>query len=101
MPNYNFSKGPSFVLATNKSGVPLLWKLLLAVFILHLDEYLATFYHSLLKSEAHHFEHYLSFAIQQANIKAEVTARTTVFREIEANLILSPDSEFRFHSGVP
>lgn len=64
-----------------------------------LDDQLAKFYHSLLRSEARHFEDYLALAeIAQG---ASVDDRVAFFREQEAQLILSPDRQFRFHSGVP
>ena len=66
----------------------------------HLDEELAEFYTSLLKSESRHFQDYLKLA-QQLGGKESVLARIEVFRELEAELIQSSDEEFRFHSGVP
>lgn len=72
-----------------------------AALIPHLDPELAAFYQSLLKSEARHFEHYLEFAAQYANSATEVDSRISHFRQIEADLIVTPDVEFRFHSGVP
>ncbi|EBU5576613.1 tRNA isopentenyl-2-thiomethyl-A-37 hydroxylase MiaE [Salmonella enterica subsp. enterica serovar Enteritidis] len=64
-----------------------------------LDEDLQTFYLSLLRSEAWHYQDYLALAQQ---ISAEdISARVRYFGEVEADLILSPDREFRFHSGVP
>lgn len=66
----------------------------------YLDEELATFYSSLLKSEARHFEDYLRLA-EGVGSAAEVESRLTVLRAREAELVTSPDAEFRFHSGVP
>jgi tRNA-(ms[2]io[6]A)-hydroxylase len=66
----------------------------------HLDEELGDFYGSLLKSESRHFSDYLKLAMSLSS-EDEVARRTAVFKEIEAELILSPDREFRFHSGVP
>ncbi|WP_411899017.1 tRNA isopentenyl-2-thiomethyl-A-37 hydroxylase MiaE, partial [Salmonella enterica] len=64
-----------------------------------LDEDIQTFYLSLLRSEAWHYQDYLALAQQ---ISAEDnSARVRYFGEVEADLILSPDREFRFHSGVP
>ncbi len=64
-----------------------------------LDEDLQTFYLSLLRSEARHYQDYLALAQQ---ISAEdISARVRYFGDVEADLILSPDREFRFHSGVP
>ncbi len=63
----------------------------------HLDEQLAKFYSSLLKSEARHFEDYLRLA----ESIADVAERLAVLRAREAELVTTPDAEFRFHSGVP
>ncbi len=69
------------------------------------DEELSRFYRFLLKSESRHFEDYLQLAIQIAQEhhkpEQEVSERIAHFRQIEADLILSPDSELRFHSGLP
>ena len=62
-----------------------------------LDEKLAEFYNSLLKSEARHYQDYLKLA-EQAN-GGPVGDRVAEFLAIEQKLIESPDSEFRFHSG--
>lgn len=64
-----------------------------------LDEELKRFYTFLLKSEARHFEYYLSLAERYS--PEPITERITFFREKEAELILAPDTEIRFHSGVP
>lgn len=63
----------------------------------HLDETLADFYTSLLKSEARHYQDYLKLA-EQAN-GGPVDERLAVFREAERTLVEQPDNEFRFHSG--
>ncbi|AMQ91087.1 tRNA-(ms[2]io[6]A)-hydroxylase [Marinobacter sp. LQ44] len=63
----------------------------------HLDEKLADFYNSLLKSEARHYQDYLKLA-KQAN-GGPVEERVAEFVAIEQKLIEEPDSEFRFHSG--
>ncbi len=65
----------------------------------HVDDELRAFYLSLLRSEARHYQDYLALA--QAISDEDITPRVRHFGEIEADLILSPDSEFRFHSGVP
>jgi len=65
-----------------------------------LDAELATFYGSLLKSEARHFMDYLELARAASN-EAEVAQRLAVMLAEEQRLIESADSEFRFHSGVP
>lgn len=65
-----------------------------------LDAELAAFYRRLLASEARHFEVYLRLAASVAD-GAEISARVAVFRALEQTLIESPDTEFRFHGGVP
>jgi len=65
----------------------------------HLDEELQTFYFSLLKSEARHYEDYLHLAKKVANGE-DINERLHLFLELEKNLIESEDTEFRFHSGV-
>ena len=65
----------------------------------HLDEELAKFYTSLLRSEARHYKDYLTLA--QAYSKTPIDDRVEVFRAIEKKAILDEDSQFRFHSGVP
>lgn len=64
-----------------------------------LDEDLQKFYLSLLRSEARHYEDYLTLA-QQVSAE-DITPRIRHFGEVEAALISTPDTEFRFHSGVP
>lgn len=64
-----------------------------------LDEGLRKFYHSLLRSEARHFEDYLHLARQAAG--TDISARIAWFAGIEKDLIEGPDPQFRFHSGVP
>jgi tRNA-(ms[2]io[6]A)-hydroxylase len=65
-----------------------------------LDDELAGFYASLLKSEARHFTDYLKLA-EELSSPEEVAARLPVLLQREQELIESPDTEFRFHSGVP
>lgn len=65
----------------------------------HLDEELKTFYLSLLKSEARHYEDYLHLAKKVAGGE-DIGERLNVFLELEKSLIESADTEFRFHSGV-
>ena len=65
----------------------------------YLDEELKRFYLFLLKSEARHFEYYLSLA--QLYSPEPIDERVAFFKEREAELILQTDSEVRFHSGVP
>lgn len=63
------------------------------------DERLAKYYRYLLKSESRHFEDYLKLA--QSLSSDAIDARVAFFREVEAELIASPDTELRFHSGTP
>ena len=65
----------------------------------HLDEELQTFYLSLLKSEARHYEDYLHLAKKAAGGE-DISERVQHFLALEKNLVESPDTEFRFHSGV-
>ena len=71
-----------------------------AALVPHLDEDLAKFYSSLLKSEARHFQDYLKLAHTYGD-KADVEAKIQEILLAERELIESPDEEFRFHSGVP
>ncbi|QKE62883.1 tRNA-(ms[2]io[6]A)-hydroxylase [Aquipseudomonas campi] len=71
-----------------------------AALVPHLDEELGKFYGGLLKSEARHFQGYLKLAYQYGE-EADVTRTVERVRAAECELIESPDSEFRFHSGVP
>lgn len=64
-----------------------------------LDEELAKFYRSLLKSESRHFQDYLALA--EAINGAPVDDRVALIAGIEQKAIESPDQIFRFHSGVP
>lgn len=71
-----------------------------AALVPHLDEELGKFYHGLLKSESRHYQGYLKLAHLYG--EAEDIERTIVkVRAAEAELILSPDTEMRFHSGIP
>ena len=63
---------------------------------------LGKFYGGLLASEARHFEHYIAFARNECGVSdAEIEERLSDLKAIEAKLILDPDPQFRFHSGVP
>lgn len=64
-----------------------------------LDPELRRFYHSLLRSEARHFQDYLQLAERAAG--TDIRERIAFFAGIERGLIESPDTQFRFHSGVP
>ncbi|HGJ5883318.1 tRNA isopentenyl-2-thiomethyl-A-37 hydroxylase MiaE [Arsenophonus sp.] len=65
----------------------------------HLDTPLAKFYISLLRSEFRHYQDYLVLA--QAISSENIQQRIEYFASIEAELIERPDSDFKFHSGVP
>lgn len=65
----------------------------------HLDYELQRFYLSLLRSEARHYQDYLTLAEQIAG--GDIRERIRFFGEVEAGLICSHDDAFRFHSGVP
>ncbi|WP_100634726.1 tRNA-(ms[2]io[6]A)-hydroxylase [Pseudomonas qingdaonensis] len=71
-----------------------------AAVVPHLDEELGKFYQGLLKSEARHYQGYLKLAYQYGEA-ADVERTVERVREVEAELITTPDVEFRFHSGVP
>ena len=66
----------------------------------HVDPELGEFYVSLLKSESRHFMDYITLA-NTLESPDEVAERLALFRGIEQSLIESPDTEIRFHSGVP
>jgi tRNA-(ms[2]io[6]A)-hydroxylase len=73
-----------------------------AALVPHLPQDLARFYAGLLASEARHFEHYLHFARQECAVDAaEFDRRLEELKALEAELIESPDPQFRFHSGIP
>ena len=64
-----------------------------------MDEDIARFFRSLLKSEARHFRDYLDLAEKYA--AGPITERIAFFAEIERRAIETPDPLFRFHSGIP
>jgi len=64
-----------------------------------LDEELAKFYRSLLRSEGRHYQDYLKLA--QGCASEDISPRIEAFCAVECELVLSPDPEFRFHSGAP
>ena len=64
-----------------------------------LDDELSRFYVSLLRSEARHYQDYLTLARDYAG--ENIDERVALFGEQEAALIQTPDDLFRFHSGVP
>jgi tRNA 2-(methylsulfanyl)-N6-isopentenyladenosine37 hydroxylase len=57
---------------------------------------------SLHEAEARHFELYLNLARRRAQLAGiDAAGRMTVFAALEAQLIVSRDAAFRFHSGAP
>lgn len=65
----------------------------------HMDEDIAKFYVSLLRSEARHYQDYLTLA--EEIVGRDISERVDYFGKLEADLISSPDNDFKFHSGVP
>lgn len=65
----------------------------------YLDEELQRFYLSLLKSESRHYRDYLELAQRYSD--DDIQPRVDLLAEVERELILSPDEQFRFHSGAP
>jgi len=67
----------------------------------HLDDDLNKFYVSLLRSESRHYQDYLSLAEQVAGEGNSINERIVYFGKVEAELINTPDEDFKFHSGIP
>ncbi len=65
----------------------------------YVDKRLGDFYVSLLRSEARHYQDYLTLAEEISG--KDISERVRFFGEVEAELISSPDKDFKFHSGVP
>jgi len=65
----------------------------------YLDHELKVFYQGLLSSEARHYQDYLQLAAALSSDPLE--ERIALFAAHEAELISTPDDEFRFHSGEP
>ncbi|WP_299014367.1 tRNA isopentenyl-2-thiomethyl-A-37 hydroxylase MiaE [uncultured Photobacterium sp.] len=65
----------------------------------YLDNELKKFYISLLRSEARHYQDYLTLAEQIAG--KDIAERIEAIGAREAELITSSDDNFRFHCGVP
>lgn len=57
------------------------------------------FYISLLRSEARHYQDYLALAQDIAG--ENIQSRIGFFAQQEAELVMSVDDDFKFHSGVP
>lgn len=63
---------------------------------------LGKFYSGLLASEARHFQHYIGFAKSETGVSdEEIDARLDELKALEARLVMEPDAQFRFHSGLP
>jgi tRNA 2-(methylsulfanyl)-N6-isopentenyladenosine37 hydroxylase len=63
---------------------------------------LREFYEGLCASEARHHLLYLRLAAERSQlVQGEWRSALQRFAEIEADLATSPDSQFRFHSGLP
>lgn len=65
----------------------------------YMEEDIAKFYISLLRSEARHYQDYLVLAEEIAG--KDISDRVAMFGQIEAELISTPDQDFKFHSGIP
>lgn len=65
----------------------------------HVDKRLGDFYISLLRSEARHYQDYLTLAQEIADF--DIAERVEFFGHTEAELISSADEDFKFHSGIP
>ncbi|MED7787948.1 tRNA-(ms[2]io[6]A)-hydroxylase [Francisella sp. 19X1-34] len=64
----------------------------------YLDHDLQKFYNGLLESEKRHFTIYLTFAEKYSS--KDIGEDIKRIGEVEKELILSADNEFRFHSGI-
>ena len=65
----------------------------------YMDDDIAKFYISLLRSEARHYQDYLVLAQEIAG--KDISERVAMFGRVEAELISTADNDFKFHSGVP
>jgi len=65
----------------------------------YVDKKLGDFYISLLRSEARHYQDYLSLAEDIAG--KDIKERIKFFGDVEAELISTTDTDFKFHSGMP
>lgn len=65
-----------------------------------LDPKVATLYKKLRDSEYRHYLTYIRIA-EQLEKPSNIERRLDRLLDFEADLVTSPDSEFRFHSGVP
>ncbi len=65
----------------------------------HVDKRLGDFYISLLRSEARHYQDYLELA--QSISEYNIDRRIEEIGQVESELILNQEAEFKFHSGQP
>lgn len=65
----------------------------------YVDKRLGDFYVSLLRSEARHYQDYLTLAEEIA--QSDITPRVSHLGSVESELITSVDDDFKFHSGIP
>ena len=65
----------------------------------HVDNNLGEFYVSLLRSEARHYQDYLTLAESYSD--EDIAPRVEYFLTLEEETISTPDPLFRFHSGLP
>ncbi len=73
-----------------------------AALVPRLPKNLSKFYAGLLSSEARHFEDYIELAKKEADVSdQEFENRLAELKTLESDLILEPDDQFRFHSGLP
>lgn len=63
------------------------------------DKALGKFYQGLLKSEARHYQDYLTLAELYCGTKAD--SRVNEILSLEKSLVIGADKDFRFHSGIP
>jgi tRNA-(ms[2]io[6]A)-hydroxylase len=67
-----------------------------------LPQPVASFYRTLSEAEVRHFAVYFELAGSAARAdEADLSSRVAELADIEAELITTPDAQFRFHSGVP
>ena len=66
----------------------------------NIDLELAKYYKRLCKSEERHFKDYLCLAAAKTH-SSELINRIDFFCKLEKKAIISEDSQFRFHSGIP
>ncbi len=69
------------------------------------DPALAKFYRSLLRSEARHYQDYLwlarLFAETNGISQSQLDSKEGQLLQVDRDLVLTEDDEFRFHSGIP